>query len=155
MAVYLVKGARNNIIGNIADAGPFEVYLNNEVLSAKAGEPGVDLLVHNPFDDTDSYLEDITVDGITYTDVVSKENLNNGVGLTTSVSGPQFIFRSVSNCTNGFTYIPPSPTPSPSITPSVTPSITPTISVTPSVTTSVTPTISITPTRTPTISITP
>ena len=30
MAVYIVKGARNNVLGEIADAGPFEVFLNNE-----------------------------------------------------------------------------------------------------------------------------
>ncbi len=155
MAVFLVKGARNNTFGNIADAGPFEVYLNNETPSARAGEPGVDLLVHNIYDDTDSKLEDIVAEGISYTNVVSKDSLNAGLGLTTSVVGPQFIFRSVSNCTNGFTYIPPSPTPTVSITPSVTPSVTPTISVTPSATTSVTPTISVTPSITPTTSTTP
>ena len=39
MAVFIVRGARNNILGNIADAGPFEVYLNSytEDGSTRAG----------------------------------------------------------------------------------------------------------------------
>ena len=163
MAVYLVKGARDNVIGNIADAGPFEVYLDTETTSSKAGHVGNDLLVHDLYDATDSKLEDINIDGNVFTDVVSKDSLNAGIGLTTSVEGPKFIFRSVSNCTNGFEYIPPSPTPTPTVTPSVTPSPTPTISVTPSVTPtttpsntpsiSITPTISVTPSITPTVTV--
>ncbi len=155
MAVYLVKGARDSVIGNISDAGPFEIYLNAEEETARAGNAANDLLVHNLYDATDSKLEDISVDGILFTDVVSKESLNAGLGLTTTATGPQFIFRSVSNCTNGFTYIPPTPTPTPTVTPSVTPSVTPTTSVTPSITPSVTATVTPTISNTPSISVTP
>jgi len=164
MATYFVRGFRENTAGNIADAGPFEVYLNTETPTSKAGHSGNDLLVHDPYNSANSYLATNTVNGINYTGTITKAQLNAGIGLTTNVSGPNFIFRSVSNCTNNFNYIPPSPTPSPttspSTTPSRTPSVTPTISVTPSVTptvtptATVTPTISITATPTPTISIT-
>ena len=76
---------------------------------------------------------------------------NAGIGLTISAASGNdtFIFQSVSNCTNSFTYIPPSASPTPTVTRSATPSTTPTISVTPSVTPSVTATV------TPTISVTP
>ena len=158
MAVYLVKGARDSVLGNISDAGPFEVYLNTEDPGQRAGTLS-GFLVHDLYDDTDSKLEDITVDGNVYTDVVSKDSLNAGLGLTTNASGPSFIFRSVSNCINGFTYIPPSPTPTATVTPSATPSVTPstsaTPSVTPSVTATVTPTVSVTPTISVTTSVTP
>ena len=160
MAVYLVKGARDSILGNISDAGPFRVYLNSETDAQQAGTLS-GFLVHSIYDDTDSKLEDITIDGITYTDVISKTSLNAGIGLTTSISynTPSFIFRSVSNCINGFTYIPPSPTPTATVTPSATPSVTPTTSatpsVTPSVTATVTPTVSVTPTISVTTSVTP
>ena len=30
MAVYLVKGARDNVLGNISDAGPFRIFLNTD-----------------------------------------------------------------------------------------------------------------------------
>ena len=80
MAVYLVKGARDSILGNISDAGPFEVFLNTEDPSTKAGTIAASSLsVHDLYDDTDSKLEDITVDGNTYTDVVSKASLNAGI----------------------------------------------------------------------------
>ena len=60
MAVYIVKGARNNILGEIADAGPFEVFLNNEATGSRAGIIAASSLsVHDPYDDTDSKLEDI------------------------------------------------------------------------------------------------
>ena len=156
MAVYLVKGARDNVLGNISDAGPFRVYLNSETDAQQAGTLS-GFLVHSLYDDTDSKLEDITIDGITYTDVISKTSLNAGIGLTTSISynTPSFIFRSVSNCINGFTYIPPSPTPTATVTPSATPSVTPTTSATPSVTPSVTATVTPTVSVTPTISVTP
>ena len=90
MAVYLVKGARNNVLGNIADAGPFEVYLNSytEDGSTKAGTiSAASCSVHAVYDDTDNKLEDITVDGQVYTDVISKDTLNAGIGITSNVSG--------------------------------------------------------------------
>ena len=163
MAVYLVKGARDNVLGNISDAGPFRIFLNtdgtSDELPAQQAGTLAGFLVHDYYDDTDSKLEDITVDGVTFTNVVSKDSLNAGIGLTTNATGPRFIFRSVSNCINGFTYIPPSPTPTATVTPSATPSVTPstsaTPSVTPSVTATVTPTVSVTPTISVTTSVTP
>ena len=71
MAVFLVKGARDSVLGNISDAGPFEVFLNSELQQQRAGTFS-GFLVHNPFNDADSYLEDITVNGQTFTDVLSK-----------------------------------------------------------------------------------
>jgi hypothetical protein len=110
MAVYLVRGARNNILGNISDAGPFEVYLGTKDNATRAGTLS-GFLIHDPSDNTDSKLENIVVDGVTFTDVVSTANLNAGIGLTISAASGNdtFIFQSVSNCTNSFTYIPPSP----------------------------------------------
>ena len=158
MATYFVRGFRENTAGNVADAGPFEVYLNTESASSKAGTGGVDLKVHNPYDVDDSYLATNTVNGVGYTNTITKAQLNAGIGLTTT-TGFQFIFRSVSNCTNNFIFIPPSPTPSrtPTLTPTatVTPSRTPSISITRTVTPSRTPSTSITPSNTPSTSVTP
>lgn len=156
MPTYDIRGFKNGTPGGIVDAGPFEVYVDSIIPGNRlnAAQSNVNGDVIDEYTLT-TLFETISVDGVDYDDVVSKDNLNGGLRITLDTAPTSIIFKSVSHCTNFATFIPPSATPSvtPSKTPSasVTPSRTPSVSVTPSVT----GTPGASPSRTPSISISP
>lgn len=189
---YQVVGFKNTPTGStqgaIADAGPFFVYVNSEIAANKVLGPNANGEEFGGWDYTasaqgeyadivDEYSGNslmtgsVTISGTTYKNVISKDSLNGGITLTAGQGVNAWIFRSVSECTNDFSFIPPTPsatvtpsaTPSPSVTPSVsvTPSKTPSVSITrtPSVSVTRTPSVSVSATPsvtvTPTISVTP
>ena len=124
---YKVVGFKDTPTGStqgaIQDAGPFIIYCNSEIQANKilgtnasaetgggwdytASANGEFADVVDEYSGTTLLTGSVTLNGVTYKNVLGKDDLNGGVTLTTGQGVNTFIFRSVNECTNNFDFIP-------------------------------------------------